>query len=101
MADPFDRALLLCSLLAALGSKSARVSVLALEDGSSHPVVLFEGADGKKRLLDACNGKAAFEDSCGDDPSQLVQAFRSEQGLAAESAEYEFNREQYEESGQG
>jgi len=94
IADAFDRALLLCSLLSSLGCKSALVSVLSLEDGSTHPVVIFESA-GRDVLLDACNKSQKFGDDAGQSKAELVAGFSTGDGKKAVRIAYEFNRDEY------
>ncbi len=93
IADPFDRALLLCSLLDALGCKNAMVSVLELDDASAHPVVTFSAE--KLFLLDCSNRKAGFAELADETKAGLVAKFETEDGKKATGIAYEFNREEY------
>ena len=96
IADSFDKALLLCSLLFALGGKDARVTVLELEDGSSHPVVTL-AIGGKFILLDPDNAKAAFGEIEAAEKSELLAEYLTLDGKKASRISYEFNRDEYEE----
>ncbi len=97
IADAFDRALLLCSLLSSLGCKTAMVSVLLLEDGSTHPVITFGSADEKFFLLDACNPNGLFGGDAASTKQELVSGFLTGDGKKATRISYEFNREEYSE----
>jgi hypothetical protein len=97
VADAFDRCLLLCSLLSSLGCKTAMVSVLLLEDGSSHPVVIFGSAEENFFLLDACNVTSLFGENSARSKQELVSGFVTSDGKKAAKISYEFNREEYNE----
>lgn len=97
IADPFDRALYLCSLLAALGCKRAKVCVLGLDDGSTHPVVTFEYGE-RNYLLDATDENAMFGELEADSTAGLVAGYKTADGKAAVRVEYSFNKEEYEEA---
>jgi hypothetical protein len=96
VADAFDRALLLCSILESLGSNDAKVTVLGLEDGSTHPAVTF-GSD-RLVLLDPSNPNARFGELAGQSKAELVVGFETGDGRKAARVEYEFNRDEYLES---
>jgi hypothetical protein len=98
IADSFDRALLLCSLLVSLGCKNTRVSVLTLEDGSARPVVVF--SQEQFFLLDPSNPEERFGENVGATMEDLVSAFASEGGKRATGVSYAFNNEEYEEAGE-
>ncbi len=51
-ADPFDRAVFLCSLLRAGNSESAKILVVELEGGLEHPLVSFSFG-GREYFIDA------------------------------------------------
>jgi len=97
LADAFDRCLLLCSLLSALGCKTAMVSVLLLEDGSTHPVVTFGSAEEKFFLLDACNSKSLFGEDAAGTKQEIVSGFLTGDNKKATRISYEFNHEEYSE----
>lgn len=97
VADAFDRALLLCSLLTALGCKTAMVSVLLLEDGSTHPVVTFGSQEEGYFLLDACNSRSLFGEDATRTKQEAVSGFLSGDSKKATRINYEFNREEYNE----
>jgi len=97
IADAFDRCLLLCSLLSSLGCKTAMVSVLLLEDGSTHPVVTFGSAEEKFFLLDPCNPKALFAEDTAGNREELVAGFLTGDSKKATRISYEFNRDEYNE----
>jgi len=97
IADAFDRCLLLCSLLSSLGCKTAFVSVLLLEDGSTHPVVTFGSADERFFLLDPCNPKGLFAEDTASTKDELVSGFLTGDAKKATRISYEFNREEYNE----
>jgi hypothetical protein len=101
IADAFDRCLLLCSLLSALGCKTAMVSVLLLEDGSTHPVVTFGSEEEGYFLLDACNARSLFGEDKAKAKQGLVSGFLTGDGKKATRISYEFNHEEYNEDGSG
>ena len=97
IADAFDRCLLLCSLLSSLGCKTAFVSVLLLEDGSTHPVVTFGSDIEGYFLLDSCNRKSMFGEDSAKTKQGLVLGFLSGDNKKATRISYEFNRDEYNE----
>ncbi|MFA6330043.1 MAG: hypothetical protein WCX64_05180 [Candidatus Micrarchaeia archaeon] len=97
IADAFDRCLLLCSLLSSLGCKTAMVSVLLLEDGSTHPVVTFGSQEDGYFLLDACNNTNLFGEDAAKAKQELISGFVTGDGKKATRISYEFNREDYNE----
>ncbi len=97
IADAFDRCLLLCSLLSSLGCKTAMVSVLLLEDGSTHPVVTFGSPEEGYFLLDACNSRSLFGEDAAKTKQELVSGFITGDSKKATRISYEFNHEEYNE----
>jgi len=97
-ADPFDRALLYCSLLIALGCKEARIRVVEIEGGIRHPLVFFSFG-GKTFLSDPAQDKTAFERAGTAD--ELIAAFELD-GRKVSRSLFEFNDrdyQQFEEAG--
>jgi len=92
-ADPFDRALLYCSLLIALGCKNARVRVVELEGGVRHPLVLFSFG-GKTFLSDPVQDEAALTRS--GNLEELIASFSFE-GRKVSRSLFEFNDQEYQE----
>lgn len=97
IADAFDRCLLLCSLLSSLGCKTVLVSVLLLEDGSTHPVVTFGSEEEGYFLLDACNNTNLFGEDAAKTKQGLISGFITGDSKKAIRISYEFNREEYNE----
>jgi len=97
IADAFDRCLLLCSLLSALGEKTSMVSVLLLEDGATHPVVTFGSTAEEFFLLDACNSKSQFGQDVASTKQELASGFLTGDKRKATRISYEFNRDEYNE----
>ncbi|MEW5955866.1 MAG: hypothetical protein AB1626_05030, partial [Candidatus Micrarchaeota archaeon] len=92
-ADPFDRAILYCSLLVALGCKNARVRVVEVEGGVRHPLVLFSFG-GKDYLSDPAQDKAAFERP--GKAEEILAGFELGGKKVARSL-FEFNDQDYQE----
>ncbi len=92
--DLFDKALLLCSLLRALGSPKAKIRVLELEKSRIHPVVMFSFGD-TDYLLDASQKESKFEAYSGK-REEALQAFSFDECKYLKSA-YEFNDQEYQE----
>ena len=92
-ADAFDRAILLCSLLAAGDCETARVLVLELEGGNRHPVVVFYYRE-KQHLLDASQ-EAAVSTYSGS-LEELLKHY-SYEGKKVLKAAFEFNAQDYNE----
>jgi hypothetical protein len=91
-ADPFDRAILLCSLLRAFDGM-AKIRVLELENNLIHPVVLME-FEGKKFLLDANQKESLLTTYSGLDLNDVLKSFEYDKNKYLKSA-YEFNDEEY------
>lgn len=93
-ADPFDKAIFLCSLFQALGEKSAKVRVVELEGGAKHPLVLFEHGN-KRFVLDPsdadCRFNAAWTEGTHEELVRTVIC----SGKKAVKPLYEFNDENY------
>jgi hypothetical protein len=94
IADAFDRALFLCSILVSLGCRTAVVAVLLLDDGSTHPVVFLE-YDSRNLLLDPCNKAQKFGEDAGQSKAELVAGFETADGKKAVRITYSFNHEEY------
>jgi len=93
-ADPFDKAIFLCSLLHALGEKTAKIRVVELEGGARHPLVLFEHA-GKRFVLDPSDADCRFNASWTEGThEELVRAALCG-GKKVTRPLYEFNDENY------
>ncbi len=93
-ADPFDRAIFLCSLLESAGGV-AKVRVLELEGNFKHAVVLTE-ANGKVLLLDpSCSSE--FE--AGVSEEEVLQKHTLE-GKKIVNSLYEFNNAEYTDFGE-
>ncbi len=92
-ADAFDRAILLCSLLASGDCETAKVLVLELEGGSRHPVVTFYHAE-RAHLLDPSQ-QASFTTYSGS----LEEVFRhyTYEGKRVLKQAFEFNTQDYNE----
>ncbi len=89
-ADAFDRAIFLCSLLHAIGL-NAKVRVIALEGGLSHPVVIFSfGRD--EYVLDPFQN-TPFETFKGSLPQILAQF--TFDGRRFVRNVFEFNNEEF------
>lgn len=93
-ADAFDKAIFLCSLLHAGGSKGAKVLVVEVEGGVKHAVVVFEFQE-KVYLFDA---SAGVELSAGSVEELLAQYRHGEKRVTR--ALYEFNDAEYNEFGE-
>lgn len=91
VADAFDRAILLCSLLQSLGCENAMVRVLDLEQGFKHPTVLFSYNE-KQYLMDAMQECTAFTYH-----GKLEEIFKNYtyEGKKALKSAYEFNGNEY------
>jgi len=96
-ADPFDRALLYCSLLIALGCKEARVRVVEIEGGIRHPLVFFSFG-GKTFLSDPTQDKTALEHAGTAD--ELIAAFELD-GKKVSRSLFEFNDQDYQQFEEG
>jgi len=90
-ADPFDRAMLYCSLLIALGCKQAKVRVVEIEGGIRHPLVVFSLGE-KTFLCDPAQDKTAFERTGAVE--ELVAGFSLE-GKKVSRTLFEFNDQDY------
>ncbi|MFH1056748.1 MAG: hypothetical protein V1717_03065, partial [Candidatus Micrarchaeota archaeon] len=88
-ADPFDKAIFLCSLLESAGGR-AKVRVVELEEGGTHAVVLTQW-DGKILLLDASCSSEFLADSSEED----VLLKHSFEGKKIGKSLYEFSNAEY------
>ncbi len=91
-ADPFDRTLLLCSLLRSF-ELEARVLVLELSDGSKHPVVEWLNA-GRSTVLDPSQQHELLQFSGERADALKVFSFG---GKTVRHAVFEFNDREFEE----
>ncbi len=91
-ADPFDRAILLCSLIRALEAPS-EIRVLELENNLIHPVVICE-YEGKKFLLDASQKDSLLTTFSGTEMDAILQGFEYDNNKFLKNA-YEFSDEEY------
>ncbi|MFH1751297.1 MAG: hypothetical protein ABH863_06455 [Candidatus Micrarchaeota archaeon] len=91
-ADPFDRAILLCSLLRSFDAP-AKIRVLELENNLIHPIVLAQ-FEGKYYLLDPSQKDAMLTSFSGSDLESTVGSFGYDSNKYIKSA-YEFNDEDY------
>jgi hypothetical protein len=92
-ADVFDKALLLCSLLQALGAQ-AKVLVLELENNAIHPVTVTQYS-GRDYLLDASQCDSQLTTYCGG--LEEVLAGFSFGGAKFLKKSYEFDADNYKE----
>ncbi|MFH1200121.1 MAG: hypothetical protein V1708_03580 [Candidatus Micrarchaeota archaeon] len=92
-ADVFDKALLLCSLLQALGAQ-AKVLVLELENNTIHPVTVLEYS-GRAYLLDASQRESQLTTYCGEQ-EEVLKGF-SFGGAKFLKKSYEFDANNYKE----
>ncbi|MEM4255470.1 MAG: hypothetical protein QXR53_04060 [Candidatus Norongarragalinales archaeon] len=88
-ADPFDRAIFLCSLLESAGG-NARVRVLELEGSAKHAVVFSQLGDEIVLLDPSCSGE--FE--LGSSEKDVLQKHALE-GKKIVKSLYEFNNSEY------
>ncbi|MBI5224425.1 hypothetical protein HY989_00990 [Candidatus Micrarchaeota archaeon] len=91
-ADPFDRALFLCSLLRAFDAKS-KVLVVELENNLIHPIVVCE-IKGKPHLLDPSQKDAKFDSFSDTEIDSILSTFAFDGNKFLKKA-YEFNDEGY------
>ncbi len=94
-ADPTDKAIFLCSLLQALECRSARVRMAELENGSTHPLALFE-FEGKSFVVDASDANAKISGKENVTFESQLAAMKIA-GQKIKRSLYEFNNEEYEE----
>lgn len=91
VADAFDRAIFLCSLLRSVGCENAMVRVLDLEEGFKHPTVLFSYNE-KQYLMDPMQECTAF--TYHGKLEEIFKNYTYESKKALKSA-YEFNDKEY------
>ena len=91
IADAFDRAILLCSLLISLGCENCKVRVLDLEEGFKHPTVAFAYNE-KQYLMDPMQECSAY--AYHGKLSEVLKSYTYEGRKALKSA-YEFNDKEY------
>jgi len=91
VADDEDIAVFLCSLLFALGNENASVTIVELEDMSTHAFVIFEYGQ-KSYFLDATQDHE-FEQYCGE-ATELFQKYNFN-GLRIKRLLYKFNHFEY------
>ncbi|MBU1196889.1 hypothetical protein KJ765_00095 [Candidatus Micrarchaeota archaeon] len=89
--DLFDKAVLLCSVLKALGA-NPHVRVLELEKNRIHPVVAFAFED-REYILDASQEDATLTKYCGK-LEEVLKTFSFDDSRFLKSA-YEFNDAEY------
>ena len=93
-ADPFDRAILLCTLLRAFEG-DAKIRVLEMENNLIHPVIMM-GFEGRKFVLDASQQAALLTSFSGADTEEVLKSFNYDGNKYIKSA-YEFNDDEYSE----
>ncbi|MFH1442967.1 MAG: hypothetical protein ABIG96_02945 [Candidatus Micrarchaeota archaeon] len=91
-ADPFDRAILLCSILTAFDGK-AHVRVLELENNVIHPIVIAE-FEGKRFVLDPSQPDSLATTYSGELLESVLQEFQFD-GNKYLKSDYEFSEEEY------
>lgn len=92
IGDDEDKAILLCSLLYALGDENAECIIAELENGTPHAFVVTE-YNGKFLLLDPCQGKP-FNEFMGQ-KSEVIKNY-SYNGSPIRKFMYRFNNSKYE-----
>ncbi|MFH0971029.1 MAG: hypothetical protein V1835_00530 [Candidatus Micrarchaeota archaeon] len=91
-ADPFDRAILLCSLLRAFDAV-AKIRVLECENNLIHPVVIAE-FEGKSYVLDASQPDSHFTSYSAPTVEGALESFQYDGNKYLKNA-YEFSDEEY------
>ncbi len=94
-ADPLDRAIFFCSLLQAIGCRSARVRMVQFEEGATHPFVLFE-FEGKSFVADAFDKNAQLSGRENVTFESTLSSIKAGEAKYSKSL-YEFNNFEFEE----